>query len=90
MVINLKGFIVGNGATDWDHDVMPSFPDVIKYFNILPIEIHDSYSHYGCTLFFNGTMKYDKDKGNGTECAELWSQMMDLTSHLNWYDLYRR
>jgi len=46
--------------------VMPSFPDVIKYFNILPIEIHDNYTDFGCTLFFNGTMLFDKDKGNGT------------------------
>jgi len=23
---NLKGFLVGNGATNWDFDVSPSFP----------------------------------------------------------------
>jgi hypothetical protein len=30
--MNLKGFIVGNGATDWDYDVSASFPEVLYNF----------------------------------------------------------
>jgi hypothetical protein len=32
----LKGFIVANGATDWEVDVSPSFPEVVFNFNIIP------------------------------------------------------
>jgi carboxypeptidase C (cathepsin A) len=30
--IKLEGFMVGNGATDWDYDVSPSFPEVVYNF----------------------------------------------------------
>lgn len=33
--LNLKGFIVGNGATKWDVDISPSFPDVMYNFNLI-------------------------------------------------------
>jgi len=34
--MNLKGFMVGNGATNWDFDVSPSFPKTIYNFNLIP------------------------------------------------------
>jgi hypothetical protein len=33
--VNLKGFIVGNGATDWEIDISPSFPEVMYNFNLI-------------------------------------------------------
>ena len=33
---NLQGFLVGNGATNWDYDVSPSFPEVVYNFNLIP------------------------------------------------------
>jgi len=27
--------MVGNGATDWDFDVSPSFPEVMFHFNLI-------------------------------------------------------
>lgn len=38
-LINLKGFMVGNGATDWDFDVSPSFPETVYNFNIMPSQL---------------------------------------------------
>jgi carboxypeptidase C (cathepsin A) len=32
---NLKGFIVGNGATNWDLDISPAYPEVVYNFNII-------------------------------------------------------
>lgn len=90
MTINLKGFIVGNGATDWTYDVMPSFPDVVKYFNLIPESIHQNYTDHGCIYFFNGTMKFDEAKGTADDCFAIWSQIEELTEGLNWYDLYRK
>lgn len=88
--MNLKGFIVGNGATDWNYDVSPSFPEVAKYFNLIPESIFFNLTDYGCELFFNGTMKHDQEMGNGTECDYIWGQINSLTEKLNWYDLYRK
>jgi len=34
--INIKGTMVGNGATDWDFDSNPSFPDTVRNFNMIP------------------------------------------------------
>ena len=90
MLINLKGFIVGNGATDWTYDVMPSFPDVVKYFNLIPESIHQNYTDFGCTKFFNRTMKFDDSKGTKEDCIRIWGEIEDLTDKLNWYDLYRK
>jgi carboxypeptidase C (cathepsin A) len=33
---NLKGFLVGNGATDWDIDINPAYPEVVFNFNLIP------------------------------------------------------
>ena len=35
-VFNLKGFIVANGATDWDLDISPAYPEVVYNFNLIP------------------------------------------------------
>ena len=72
MLINLKGFIVGNGATDWNYDVMPSFPEVIKYFNLIPESIYNNYTDRGCMKFFNRTVKFDSDKGTAQDCKDIW------------------
>ena len=39
----LKGFMVGNGATDWDFDVSPSFPSIVYNFNLIPKKLYDEY-----------------------------------------------
>jgi len=44
MKLPLKGFIVGNGATDWDFDVSPSFPDVVYNFNLIPSRMIKNYT----------------------------------------------
>lgn len=54
--INLKGFIVGNGATDWAYDVQPVFPELTKYFDLIPEVVYKNWTNHGCTFFFNGTM----------------------------------
>ena len=35
---NFKGFLVGNGATDWNVDINPAFPEVVFNFNLIPEE----------------------------------------------------
>ena len=45
--------MVGNGATDWDFDVSPSFPSIAYNFNLIPKKSYDSYVEMGCKVFFN-------------------------------------
>lgn len=47
-VMNIEGFIVGNGATNWDYDVQPSFPATAYYFNLIPKYLLDTYNENGC------------------------------------------
>lgn len=77
--------MVGNGATDWDYDVSPSFPEVAYQFNLIPHSLFKDYQDNGCVVYFN-----DQRPMNGTDkCPGLWDKINDLTESLNWYDLYR-
>lgn len=89
MHMNLKGFIVGNGATDWTYDVMPVFPELVKYFNLIPEQVYSNWTQHGCTIFFNGSVTYDDDVANVSLCFAIWQDILDNTASLNWYDLYR-
>jgi hypothetical protein len=51
--MNLQGFLVGNGATQWDYDVSPSFPGTISGFNLIPRNLTDFFKKNNCTYFFN-------------------------------------
>jgi hypothetical protein len=37
--INLKGIMVGNGATNWHLDITPAFLDMAYYHNIMDGEV---------------------------------------------------
>lgn len=90
MYINLKGFIVGNGATDWTYDVQPSFVELVKYFNLIPDSIYRNWTDHQCNYFFNGTIAFNKSSASKEFCEGIWGQVEDLTGDLNWYDLYRK
>jgi len=36
LFLNLKGFIVGNGVTDFGETGFPSYPETMKFFNLIP------------------------------------------------------
>ena len=83
--LNLKGFIVGNGATQWDVDVQPSFPDVMYHFNLIQKPLIDTYKSNNCVQYFNDV----KPGSNSTMCVNAWNEINDLWNGLNWYDLFR-
>jgi hypothetical protein len=41
--INLKGFMVGNGVTNWRFDTNPSLPATLGGFDMIPNEWLDLY-----------------------------------------------
>ena len=78
---------MGNGATNWDYDVSPSFPEVVYNFNLIPESMLKEYNDNGCVVYFNN---FRPTNGTSNEtCTDLFNKMSDLTSDLNWYDLYR-
>ena len=66
MVMNLKGFIVGNGVTDFDVEYWPSYPDVVKYFNLIPESTYKKWNDAGCIYFTNLTWTDDQ------KCPEIF------------------
>jgi len=84
-IYNLKGIIVGNGATDFNYDISPSFPDIAYNFNLIPKKLYDNYTKEGCKRYFRD-FKPMEGPGN---CMDLWGKINEQTDGLNWYDLYR-
>jgi carboxypeptidase C (cathepsin A) len=50
--INLKGFIVANGVTDYNKDPFIGSVDHLNNFNIMPDHLYNRYNHAGCRLFW--------------------------------------
>ena len=85
MTIPLEGFMVGNGATDWDFDVHPSFAATVANFNIVPQKLWKEWDSEGCFYSFHDVLP----KKMGPKCDKLAAWSEELTKDLNWYDLYR-
>jgi len=78
--------MVGNGATDWDFDVSPSFPETLYNFNIITSQTLNEYNANNCTYYFND---FRDPTGPKEPCETLWQSMNETSKDLNWYDLYR-
>ncbi len=76
---------MGNGATEWNVDISPSFPDVLYNFNLIQKPLLDKYKNNDCINYFNDL----KPPTNSTACEEAWKEINDLWQGLNWYDLFR-
>ena len=84
--INLKGLMIGNGATDFQVDVSPSYPQTVYNFNIIKKDLYDTYMDNECFFSFNGVLP----ETHSDVCVKAWNAINHLTSDLNWYDLYRK
>lgn len=82
--INLKGTMVGNGATNWDFDVSPSFTETVYNFNLIPKRYADFMNKNECIYYFNDLRPHS---GPDT-CDKQWDLIQNMTLDLNWYDLY--
>jgi hypothetical protein len=79
--------MVGNGATDWDIDISPAYPEVVFNFNLIPRSLLDTFQTNDCHYYFNDV----KTHNNSKLCDDTWGLMNNLTNGpLNWYDLFRK
>lgn len=83
---NIKGFAVGNGATDWQQDGEPVYPWTFANFELLPPSFMDKYTSLGCEYYHADIWPM---KGPQDKCDELFNQMFNQIDSLNIYDLYR-
>jgi carboxypeptidase C (cathepsin A) len=51
--IKLTGFLVGNGATNWDFDSTPSYPQTVYNFNMIPTHLLDFMEQNDCVFYLN-------------------------------------
>ena len=77
--------MVGNGATNWDYDVHPSFAATAANFNVIPNKLWTEWDKKGCFYSFHDVLPAKM----GGDCDILAARIEDLTKDLNWYDLYR-
>ena len=83
--INFKGTLVGNGATNWNFDVSPSFPQTAYNFNLVPKKYVDFMKENNCNYYFNDLRPHS----GPNSCDAPWEKIQNLTADLNWYDLYQ-
>lgn len=77
--------MVGNGATNWDFDVSPSFTQTVYNFNLIPKRYADEMAINNCNFYFNDVRPHT----GGEICVQPWEKIQNLTADLNWYDLYQ-
>ena len=87
---NLKGFMVGNGVTNWKYDGDTNYLKIGYWFNLYSQSIENQMKYYGCNYYDIDIMPLDKLDANRTQCMQLRRQFSNLTSYINVYDLYRR
>ena len=83
-IIPLKGFAVGNGATNWEFDVSPSLPATVYNFNMIPHSIWDFLTNNNCVFYFNNFYPHT----GPAECETFMDKITNLLSGFNFYDLY--
>lgn len=82
---NLKGFIIGNGATKWEYDNAPVIPQTASGFDLIPLRIMESFKENNCSFYFEDFKPHE-----GTDaCVDLNNKVYDLIADLNIYDLFR-
>lgn len=82
----IKGMLVGNGVTNWDYDVSPSFPETTYNFNIIGKKQIDYFRKNNCTYYFNDFKNHTGPDG----CNAVWDEINLITGDMNWYDLFRK
>lgn len=85
--INLKGILVGNGATDWDFDTTPSYLPMAYWHNLMDKSLYDRFVDNQCFFSFRDVIP---EKGNIKECDSAYAEFQQVTKDIFWYDIYMK
>ena len=80
--INLKGFIVANGATDYNTDPYISSIEIANAFDLIPNDFFQKYQEYGCRIY----SWYFKIEGPDP-CPEMIQWLFKRSKEANVYQL---
>ena len=81
---NLKGFIVGNGVTNWDYDTTPAFVKMGFWHGLYDYDLKLSIEKNNCNFSnFNPNPLSD-------DCNNDFNRFNELTQNINVYDVFRK
>lgn len=69
--INLAGYMVGNGATNWTYDVEPAFPATAANFNVIPYHLYETFEKNDCHYYFHDVRSPSKSP----ICVSTWARI---------------
>lgn len=84
--MNLKGFIVGNGVTNWKYDGIPAYVEMGFWHSLYDLDLYDKYQKYGCAKQFEYFEFNYQDIDNN--CWDVFNNFTAMTENVNVYDIY--
>ena len=78
----LKGFMVGNGVTNWDYDTNTAYLDMAYWHSLMNTELHDKITAAKCD--FTGPYMRNVTQ----ECLGYMNEFDSLVSDVNIYDIF--
>mmetsp|Transcript_22848 Transcript_22848/g.22689 ORF Transcript_22848/g.22689 Transcript_22848/m.22689 type:complete len:458 (-) Transcript_22848:2-1375(-) len=80
--INLKGFFIGNGVTNWKYDTTPAFVELAFAHGLINLDLQERINKANCDF---------TEVGGSTslKCRYLLSEFYEQTKHVYPYDIYR-
>jgi len=80
--LNMKGFMVGNGVTNWDYDTAPAYVNMGYWHSLYDTALYDQMQalqcNYGGLYMPNVT----------PECLDLYYDFLDYVEDVNIYDIF--
>ena len=81
--INLKGFMIGNGVTNWKYDVTPAFVKMSYSHGLISNSLHQKLEKLNCDFADVGS------KPLSPECNEAFIAFRESVAQVYPYDIYR-
>lgn len=81
--INLKGFLIGNGVTNWKYDTTPAFIKMGYTHGLISLDLQDRLVAAECDFAEMGAKPLSKT------CRELSHEFNKAVAHVYPYDIYR-
>lgn len=81
--INLKGFMIGNGVTNWKYDVTPAFVQMGYAHGLISHSLKEKIDKLNCDFAELGAKPQSK------ECKQALNEFTNSVAHIYPYDIYR-
>jgi hypothetical protein len=82
----LKGFLVGNGVTNWKYDTMPAYVEMAYWHGLYDLDMYNEIYANGCPKEFE-YIAVDQSNLSDT-CAAYFLAFQALTQNINVYNIY--